>query len=303
MNDGITLNGPEKRNAVLSDFSEQIRDLTTDQLKTLGKYFREKEIGRRKADDFLAGLCLLWIHGPDYSISEKVLWEAYKEDSTANKVVFAFVSKFKEFIKAFKPFINIIPNKNSIIDMICIIKDMESQGRFLQDKKGFFTEFSRVHALLLKDTKFHKVSATKIVQYKELLRSREAKYNSIRRVLLEGGGEYQLGDKKDSIEEYYPTDKEAIFNYEQFFSVVRDPRRTFSKEEKLVAAWEQDWKTPEGKTIEFDDLLNTDKIQGGHDKPWADGGSTTQDKLKLQTKEDNQKLGKNPITDSEKPVE
>ena len=47
---------------------------------------------------------------------------------------------------------------------------------------------------------------------------------------------------------------------------MRDPRRTFSKEEKLVAAWEQDWKTPEGKTIEFDDLLNTDKIQGGHDK-------------------------------------
>ena len=46
---------------------------------------------------------------------------------------------------------------------------------------------------------------------------------------------------------------------------MRDPRRTFSKEEKLVAAWEQDWKTPEGKTIEFDDLLNTDKIQGGHD--------------------------------------
>ncbi len=303
MNDGITLNGPEKRNAVLSDFSEQIRDLTTDQLKNIGTYFREKEIGRRKADDFLAGLCLLWIHGPDYSISEKVLWEAYKEDSTANKVVFAFVSKFKEFIKAFKPFISIIPNKNCIIDMMCIIKDMESQGRFLQDKKGFFTEFSRVHALLLKDNKFHKVSATKIVQYKELLRSREAKYNSIRRVLLEGGGEYQLGDKKNSIEEYYPTDKEAIFNYEQFFSVVRDPRRTFSKEEKLVAAWEQDWKTPEGKTIEFDDLLNTDKIQGGHDKPWADGGSTTQDNLKLQTKEDNQKLGKNPITDSEEPVE
>ena len=92
MNDGITLNGPEKRNAVLSDFSEQIRDLTTDQLKNIGTYFREKEIGRRKADDFLAGLCLLWIHGPDYSISERVLWEAYKEDSTVNKGVFAFVS-------------------------------------------------------------------------------------------------------------------------------------------------------------------------------------------------------------------
>ena len=167
---------PEKRNAVLSDFSEQIRDLTTDQLKNIGTYFREKEIGRRKLSmiSFLVYVYYGFMK-PDYSISEKVLWEAYKEDSTANKVVFAFVSKFKEFIKAFKPFINIIPNKNSIIDMICIIKDMESQGRFLQDKKGFFTEFSRVHALLLKDTKFHKwVSATKIVQYKELLRSRES---------------------------------------------------------------------------------------------------------------------------------
>ena len=187
--------------------------------------------------------------------------------------------------------------------MVYIIKHMEDQGRFLQDKEGFFTEFSKIHALLLNDKKFHPVSDNKVVTYQELLRSREAKYNSIRRILLEGGGEYQLGEKKSTTRDFYPTDESVKFDYEQFFSVERDSQRSFTKEQKLVAAWEQDFTTPEGKPIEFDDLLNPDKIQGGHNKPWADGGSTTQDNLKLQTKEDNLKLGKNPITDSEEPVE
>ena len=300
MNQGISLNGPEKRNAVLSPFSEEIRDLTTKHMDLLcPQYVSEKEAGRRKADDFLAGLCLLWQYGHDFKITDKTLWSAYDEKSTINESVFTFVGFFNKFAKSLKPYVGIIPNKNSIIDMVCIIKYMEDQGRFLQDKEGFFTKFSEIHALLLSDKKLHPTSDGKFVTYQELLRSREAKYNSIRRILLEGGGEYQLGEKKSTTRDYYPTDESVKFDYEQFFSVVRDSQRTFTKEQKLVAAWEQDFTTPEGKSIEFDDLLNPDKIQGGHDKPWADGGSTTQDNLKLQTREDNQKLGKNPITDSE----
>ena len=300
MNQGISLNGPEKRNAVLSPFSEEIRDLTTKHMDLLcPQYVSEKEAGRRKADDFLAGLCLLWQYGHDFKITDKTLWSAYDEKSTINESVYTFVGFFNKFVKSLKPYVGIISNKNSIIDMVCIVKQMEDQGRSLQDKEGFFTEFSRIHALLLSDKKLHPTSDDKFVTYQELLRSREAKYNSIRRILLEGGGEYQLGEKKSTTRDYYPTDKSVKFDYEQFFSVARDPQRSFTKEQKLIAAWEQDFTTPEGKPIEFDDLLNPDKIQGGHDKPWADGGSTTQDNLKLQTREDNQKLGKNPITDSE----
>jgi len=304
MNQGIYLNGPEKRNAVISPFSDEIRELTTDHMSLLcPQYISEKEASRRKADDFLAGLCLLYQYGHQYKITEKSLWSAYDEKSTINETIFTFCDFFDNFAKAVKPYVGILPNKNSIIDMVCIIKDMEDQGRFLQDKKGFFTEFSRVHALLLNDKKFYPVSDDKVVTYQGLLRSRESKYNSLRRILLEGGGEYQLGEKKSTTRDYYPTDKSVKFDYEQFFSVERDSQRTFTKEQKLVAAWEQDFTTPEGKPIEFDDLLNPDKIQGGHDKPWADGGSTTQDNLKLQTKEDNLKLGKKSITDSEEPVE
>ena len=304
MNQGIYLNGPEKRNAVISPFSDEIRELTTDHMSLLcPQYISEKEASRRKADDFLAGLCLLYQYGHQYKITEKSLWSAYDEKSTINETIFTFCDFFDNFAKAVKPYVGILPNKNSIIDMVCIIKDMEDQGRFLQDKKGFFTEFSRVHALLLNDKKFHPVSDDKVVTYQGLLRSRESKYNSLRRILLEGGGEYQLGEKKSTTRDFYPTDESVKFDYEQFFSVERDSQRSFTKEQKLVAAWEQDFTTPEGKPIEFDDLLNPDKIQGGHDKPWADGGSTTQDNLKLQTKEDNLKLGKKSITDSEEPVE
>ena len=54
--------------------------------------------------------------------------------------------------------------------MICIIKDMEVKEdsyKIRKDSLQNLVEFT----LLLKDNKFHKVSATKIVQYKELLRS------------------------------------------------------------------------------------------------------------------------------------
>ena len=303
MNQGISLNGPEKRNAVLSPFSEEIRELTTKYMDMMcPHYFGEKEAGRRKVDDFMARLCLFWQYGHEHKVTEKTLWAAYDEKSTINECVFTFVDFFDKFAKALKPFVGILPNRNSIIDMVCIIKHMEDQGRYLEDKKGFFTEFSKVHATLLNDNKFHKVSDTKIVKYAELLRSSESKYNAIRRILLTGGGEYEFANNKHQLqtEEYYPTNESVKFEYEKFFSTIRDSRRTFTKEEKLVAAWEQDFTTAEGKEIEFDDLLDPDKIHGGHTVPWADGGSTTQDNLQLQTKEDNLKLGRNPIPATEK---
>ena len=164
----------------------------------------------------MARLCLFWQYGHEHKVTEKTLWAAYDEKSTINECVFTFVDFFDKFAKALKPFVGILPNRNSIIDMVCIIKHMEDQGRFLQDKEGFFTEFSKIHALLLNDKKFHPVSDNKVVTYQELLRSREAKYNSIRRILLEGGGEYQLGEKKSTTRDFYPTDESVKFDYEQF---------------------------------------------------------------------------------------
>ena len=80
MNDGISLNGPEKRNAVISEFSAVIRSLATTYQDTFSKFFTPKDINRRKIDDFIAGLALLYFHGISTKVSDKNLWSAYESD-------------------------------------------------------------------------------------------------------------------------------------------------------------------------------------------------------------------------------
>jgi len=287
MNDGVYLNGPEKRNAVISDFSTVIRDLATEYEKVLSCYLTPAEIGRRKVDDFIAGLALVSLHGSGVKITEKSLNEAYEDTSQESNTVWGFAKDFERFMKVFTPYINYAPNKNSVLDLHRIWKEYGNDGRLLNDAEGFFKRFGLVHTTLLKDTTLYEVSNGKSVTYKELCRSREGKYNLLRRSLLEGGS----GDCRPNVT--------LRFNADQFFGKVRDSRRTFSKEEKLTAAYDQDWTTPEGKTIEIEDIYDPSEFQGGHIIPHAAGveagGTTTQENCVVQTTEDNQALGNNPV--------
>ncbi len=271
MNDGMSLNGPEKRNSEISEFADTIRSLATDYEKTLTQFFSPKDINRRKIDDFIAGLSLMYFHGVTYTISDKTLWAAYESGSTEDQLIGKFQSDFKNFISLMGDVINSIPNKNSVLDLLLIYKDLKDNGYIIQNKDQFFDDFLKVHAELLKDQTKHEYRDGRDATYKELLRSRESAFNQLR--------------QQEILKKFDP----------KKYCVKLDPRRNFSKEEKFIAAVDQNWVTPEGKTIDKSRLFDPSAYHGGHIVPHADGGETVQENCAIQESNDNLKLGKNVI--------
>jgi len=271
MNDGMSLNGPEKRNSEISEFADTIRSLATDYQKTLTQFFKPADINRRKIDDFIAGLSLIYFHGVTYKISDKTLWQAYESGSTEDQLIGKFQSDFKNFISLMGDVINSIPNKNSVLDLLLIYKDLKDNGYTIRNKEEFFDDFLKVHAELLKDSTKHEYKKGRDATYKELLRSRESAFNQLR--------------QQEILKKFDP----------KKYCVKLDPRRNFSKEEKFIAAVDQNWVTPEGKSIDKSRLFDPTAYHGGHIVPHADGGETVQENCAIQEAFDNLKLGRSLI--------
>ena len=95
----MSLNGPEKRNAIISKFADEIRRLATKHETYLSDFFVPKDINRRKVDDFIAGLAMIYFHGIKVTISEKTFQSAYKSESTEDNSVDKFVTFIEKFFK------------------------------------------------------------------------------------------------------------------------------------------------------------------------------------------------------------
>ena len=272
MNDGISLNGPEKRNAVISDFSDTIRDLATTYEGTLKCFFTPKDINRRKVDDFIAGLALIYFRGLGVTVSDKSMWSAYEYGSTEDQLVGKFASDFKSFITFMGDNLSALPNKNCVLDLFSVVKDLKDNNFNISNPEGFIDDYMKTHAARLTDSDTYSYNNGREATYKELMRSREANFNKLRREIIT-----------------------RTWKPESYCTQL-DNRRSFKKEQKFVAAVRQDWITPEGKEIEKGKLFDTSVYQGGHITPHADGGSTHDDEnCAIQETEDNLKLGRNPI--------
>jgi len=273
MNDGISLNGPEKRNAVISDFCNTIRDLATTYEGTLKKFFKPNDINRRKVDDFIAGLALIYFHGLSVTISDKSMWSAYECGSTEDQLIGKFASDFKSFITFMGDNLDALPNKNCVLDLFSVMKDLKDNNFNISNPIGFIDDYMKTHAARLTDSDTYSYANGSWKTYKELMRSREANFNKLRREIIT-----------------------RTWKPESYCTQL-DNRRSFTKEQKFVAAVRQDWVTPEGKEIEKGKLFDPSVYQGGHITPHADGGSTHDDEnCAIQETEDNLKLGRNPIS-------
>ncbi len=273
LNDGMSLNGPEKRNAVICDFANEVRRLATKYQSYLSCFFAPKDIHRRKIDDFIAGLAMIYFHGIGVTISDKTLWSAYRSGSNEDLGVYKFVDFLEKFFKFLDTNIKVIPNKNTVLDLFYMYKQLSDDRYVVEDSEGFFRDFFKVNAKLLDDPEKHEYNNGRDATYKELLRSREVRFNNLRYSLIIAKGEFD------------PTK----------YAVKRDSRRGFSREEKFIAAVNQDFVTPEGKEIDPTKLYDWEEYQGGHIEPWSDGGETNQENCVIQTAEDNRELGANPV--------
>tara|TARA_B100001113_G_C21079378_1_gene609171 strand:+ start:177 stop:1520 length:1344 start_codon:yes stop_codon:yes gene_type:complete len=273
LNDGMSLNGPEKRNAVICDFANEVRRLATKYQSDLSCFFSPKDIHRRKVDDFIAGLAMIYFHGIGVTISDKTLWSAYKSESNEDIGVKKFVDFLEKFFKFLGTNLSVIPNKNTVLDLFFMYKQLTDNRYVVEDSEGFFKDFFKTNAKLLVDPEKHQYNEGRDATYKELLRSREVRFNNLRYSLIIAKGEF------DPIK----------------YAVKRDSRRGFSREEKFIAAVNQDFVTPEGKEIDPTKLYDWQEYQGGHIEPWSDGGETNQENCVIQTAEDNRELGANPV--------
>jgi hypothetical protein len=271
VNSGVALNAPELRNPIISNVAEEIRSLATKHTKTFVKnVFSQKEINRRKVDDYLSGLFMIYIDGLQSKITAKSLEEMYY-DENANKLVNKFSREMDRFLKIVGKNISIFKRENGLLDLFVIYLEQIRGGKRMIEPETFIKDYIDVQIDLMKDkTEYSYNENGRSANFSELLRSREIRFNTLRNKLIS-----------------------EKFDASKYF-VQLDSRRGGTAEEKLIAAKDQGWITPEGVEIPLEDVLSTD-FEIGHIKPYADGGKTEQGNFVIQTKEDNRKLGKNPV--------
>ena len=235
---------------------------------SLRMYFHK--INRRKVDDYLSGLFMIYIDGLQSKITAKSLEEMYYNEN-ANKLANKFSREMDRFLKIVGKNISIFKRENGLLDLFVIYLEQIRGGKRMIEPETFIKDYIDVQIDLMKDkTEYSYNENGRSANFSELLRSREIRFNTLRNKLIS-----------------------EKFDASKYF-VQLDSRRGGTAEEKLIAAKDQGWITPEGVEIPLEDVLSTD-FEIGHIKPYADGGKTNQDNFVIQTKEDNRKLGKNPV--------
>ena len=134
MNDGISLNGPEKRNAVISEFSAVIRTLLLQpiRIRSPSSSHRRTSTDARLTTSLL--VLLLYFHGISTKVSDKNLWSAYESGSTEDKLIRKFESDLKNFISFIGDDIGAVPNKNCILDLFLVYKDLNDNNYVVNDQ-------------------------------------------------------------------------------------------------------------------------------------------------------------------------
>lgn len=271
VNSGVTLNAAELRNPILSNVADEIRNLASKHTGTfVKKVFTQKEINRRKLDDYFAGLCMIYIEGLESKITAKSLEEMYYDDN-ANKIVNKFSRELERFLKVVGKNVPVFKRENGLLDLFVIYLEQIRGNKRLIKPKDFIKDYIDTQIDLINDkTEYTYNKNGRSANFSELLRSREIRFNKLRNELIS-----------------------EKFDASKYF-VQLDSRRSGTQEEKLIAAKNQGWVTPEGVDIPVEEVLSTD-FEVGHVQPYADGGKTELDNFVIQTKKDNRKLGKKRV--------
>ena len=273
VNNGVSLNAAELRNPILTSVSSEIRELATQQRKLFldAGVFTTKEMNRRKIDDYFAGLFMVYMQGLDAKITHTTLREIYL-DPNANKLVNKYANEMRRFLKVVGKKISVFQRENGLLDLFTIYLDQIRLGKRLNNPKEFVSDFINVQIECIKDPVQYPYGkdGERSASYSGLLRSREIRFNRLRNTAVL---------KKFEASKYF---------------VQLDTKRCGNNEDKLIAARDQGWITPEGVEIPMEDVLTSD-FEIGHVIPYAEGGQTTRDNFVVQTKTDNRKLGMNPV--------
>jgi hypothetical protein len=272
VNNGISLNDQELRNAILVPFAHDIRELAkeyTEALKTIYK----KGNNRRKVDEQLVMLSVYYTYGAENGIIKRDKNKAYEDNSTVwqnfekggKKLIIETLKMIKTYADAgFKDVSTLL----NFFMLMCII---EKEGRKILDKKELFKWFMR--------TENSRIGDKKILLKK--LKGEHRNYSSC----------CDTTSGPELVERYKYILKDLI-NIEPGIITDLDTERLFTSMQRVQMWKKQGGECPlTGKNIPQEEIQNHDLWHADHIVPYSKGGQTILENGQLVCKKANLSKG------------
>jgi len=272
VNNGVTLNPQEKRNAIVCKVADSIRVLADKYKKMFGLYFSEPNRQRRIHEEFLVSALVHIAKGFDSNIMREDRDAAYDDNSVETKKL----GRLKEVLKDLDAICQYesktgttrgIPSKASLFDLIMLLDYLHNQNISIINESDFFEWFTENINALRDDTKtfitFGKDGRTYYgAQRNTTAEVREARLSQLiaRLDLLPDGT----------------------------LSVPKDKKRFGTWSDRIYCWSRQEHRCPlTGKDIPWIEVLDGNKTHLDHITAHSKGGQTTRDNLQLVYKKAN----------------
>ena len=158
VNGGIPLKDQEKRNAILCGMADEVRAMSAKYVESLasdGKIYSNNI--RYKLDELLAKLAVIYAYRPENGVTQRDLYEAYKDESTTYK---SFIQKGKyngrklvdTACRLVKKFEDGYINPSSFTNLFMALYAVEDSAREVKSEEEFYKWFKETENARLANT-------------------------------------------------------------------------------------------------------------------------------------------------------
>lgn len=280
VNSGKELSPPAKRNSKTTKVAKQVRDITNAFRKFFTadgcKWWTSIAQKTRYPDSFVADLFTI-LH---YDWKKKTLNEvlkdsmySYDNEGEVNKNLSKYSKKVKDFLNILSTDFYVFESKAILTSLFILWKEAVDENYIMDDSKKMFDDFLKVIVKLKKDP-----------QKYPMTKGEDKDFNMI-----------SSGVQRQNLIFVNEKVKEHGFDITKYMT-KQDSRRTHTDAQKLIAAAEQKFQTPEGHEIDKSRLHTKDYHKGHKTKAYRYGGSSRdQDNLVVETDKENLKHGTKPV--------
>lgn len=272
VNNGVTLNPQEKRNAIVCKVADNIRNLGEKYKKMLRLYFSDPNCQRRIHEEFLVSALVHIAQGFESNIMREDRDAAYDDNSLETKKL----GRLKEVLKDLDAICQYesktgttrgIPSKASLFDLIMLIDYLHNQNISIINESDFFEWFVVTINALREDTKTFITFGKDGRTYYGAQRNTTAEVREARLSQLIA----QLDRLPDGT-----------------LSVPKDTRRFGDWSDRIYCWNVQEHRCPlTGKDIPWIEVLDGNKTHLDHITAHSKGGKTTRENLQLVYKKAN----------------
>lgn len=265
INNGVSLNSQEIRNAILVPFAEWVRNMSTEYYASLSKVFpTEKQRNRRDVDDYIVSMAIYSTFDTQKSIQAAEKDKAYEDKSQVSESTTRTEKLIKETLKFLKYADEGFKKSSTLFNLYMVVTHIIDNNIKIVNNKEFFEWFMSTENRLVGDDKTY-IMTTK--------NGEKRTYASCNATM-----------SKDELQ----ARKEVLMN--EFSKILgtlvipRDENRIFSNPQRYEI-----WKKQKGisadtkEMIPESEIYNTKKWACDHIVPHEMGGPTTVENGQLVT--------------------